>query len=59
MMAYCNDNKPENVAFVSKNYKDFANNEKTTIHEYLAEDVQKFSSRLNLFFYEKYFTHNE
>lgn len=40
ILEYCNDNEPDNIAFISNNHKDFANKDQNSIHEDLAEDVQ-------------------
>lgn len=40
IVEYCNDNKPENIVFISTNHKDFANKDQKSIHEDLANDLQ-------------------
>ncbi|MGA5675853.1 PIN domain-containing protein [Bacillus bombysepticus] len=43
IVEYCQDNQPDQVAFISNNHKDFANREKNAIHEELAEDIENLS----------------
>lgn len=43
IVEYYKDNEPDNIAFISNNYKDFANKEKNSIHEDLAGDIQYLS----------------
>ncbi|PLR82618.1 DUF4935 domain-containing protein [Bacillus canaveralius] len=43
IVEYCNENEPDNIAFISNNHKDFANKDQNRIHEDLAEDVQNLS----------------
>lgn len=39
IVEYCNDNEPDNIVFISSNYKDFANKDQSSIHEDLAADA--------------------
>ncbi|MGV4321546.1 PIN domain-containing protein [Bacillus sp. FSL K6-1012] len=43
IIEYCDDNEPDNIAFISNNHKDFANKHQNSLHEDLAADVQNFS----------------
>lgn len=43
IVEYCNDNEPENIAFISNNHKDFANKDQNSIHEDLEADVPDLS----------------
>lgn len=43
IVEYCNDNEPDNIAFISNNHKDFANKDKNSIHDDLAKDIQNIS----------------
>ncbi|MGN4421141.1 PIN domain-containing protein [Bacillus cereus group sp. MYBK249-1] len=43
ILEYCNDNKPDQVAFISQNHKDFANSDKSEIHDDLAGDIKDLS----------------
>lgn len=43
IVEYCNENEPENIAFISNNHKDFANKDKNSIHEDLAGDIEHLS----------------
>ncbi|MEH7486298.1 DUF4935 domain-containing protein, partial [Priestia megaterium] len=43
IVEYCKDAEPDNIAFISNNYKDFANKDKNSIHEDLVEDIEHLS----------------
>ncbi|MDZ5610812.1 PIN domain-containing protein [Bacillus pseudomycoides] len=43
IVEYCSDNEPDQVAFISNNHKDFANRDKSDIHDDLAGDIQNLS----------------